>query len=425
MQSLLQQPVLLSCKLTNAVLKFLERRGEDLEPLYERFDWPLYYLRDSSSWLEADRLEFVLKTLDEIYGPRVFNETGVDFFSAVGHASPQLRAWGALDSVLKIVRHVRDLYQQPDRFLASFISPQPQIYGLQHSDENVVFRIGFSDDRMPHTARFLRAILESLPEFIGKPRAHVMWNHGNVSIEWSERQVPFVNQVRTNDNEMPSLSPDLLRTILVDLTTAQRELENARRVIQEKDATIQSLQTAASAVPVAPPVAHTALTATTTYSTTTVSTTTLSATSALGAAPAVTGSDVEKALHEIYKLGDYFARAQQIVTLLRAPSATSGTKLRSGVTLASSQTEALIKRTAWERVSAEAPVAIRRAAMYLRGEADDVASELAVEAAAQATSEGDGEMRDVTGTEENVGAPKTKGLFKKKSATPSFFDHHE
>lgn len=424
MQSLLQQPVLLSCKLTNAVLKFLERRGEDLEPLYERFDWPLYYLRDSSSWLEADRLEFVLKTLDEIYGPRVFNETGVDFFSAVGHASPQLRAWGALDSVLKIVRHVRDLYQQPDRFLASFISPQPQIYGLQHSDENVVFRIGFSDDRMPHTARFLRAILESLPEFIGKPRAHVMWNHGNVSIEWSERQVPFVTQVRTNDNEMPSLSPDLLRTILVDLTTAQRELENARRVIQEKDATIQSLQTAAAAAPVAPPVAHSALTATatTTYSTTTVSTTTLSTTAALNAAPpAVTGSDVEKALHEIYKLGDYFARAQQIVTLLRSPSATTGAKLRSGAPLASSQAEALIKRTAWERVSAEAPVAIRRASMYLRGEAEDVSAELA----AEVVSADGAEMRDVTGTEENVGAPADKGLFKKKTVNPSFFDNHE
>lgn len=423
MQSLLQQPVLLSCKLTNAVLKFLERRGEDLEPLYERFDWPLYYLRDSSSWLEADRLEFVLKTLDEIYGPRVFNETGADFFSAVGHASPQLRAWGALDSVLKIVRNVRDLYQQPDRFLASFISPQPQIYGLQHSDENVVFRIGFSDDRMPHTARFLRAILESLPEFIGKPRAHVMWNHGNVSIEWSERQVPFVTQVRNNDNEMPSLSPDLLRTILVDLTTAQRELENARRVIQDKDATIQSLQAAAQAAPVAPP----SLTATTTYSTTTVSTTTLSTTASVGGTqpPAVTGADVEKALHEIYKLGDYFARAQQIVTLLRAPATAAGTKLRSGVTLASSQSEALIKRTAWERVSAEAPVAIRRASMYLRGEADDVAAEVAMEAAALASEGGvEGEMRDVTGTEENVGTP-AKGSFKKKSATPSFFDQHE
>lgn len=337
----MQSPLLLSCKLTNAVLKFLERRGEDLEPLYERFDWPLYYLRDSSSWLEADRLEYVLKLLNEIYGARVASETGVDFFSAVGHASPQLRAWGALDSVLKIVPGVRELYQQPDRFLASFISPQPQIQGLQHSDENVVFRIGFSDDRMPHTARFLRAILESLPEFIGKPRTHVLWNHGHVSIEWSERQVPFVSHGHLNESQAPSLSPDLLRTILVDLATAQRDLESARRANQEKDALIQSLQSAQVARTVE------------TSPTESVRQQNISA-------AAQTPAGVERALHEIYKLGDYFARAQQIVTLLRAPRAASNL-----------QTEALIKRTAWERVSEEAPVAIRKASMLLQGQAVD------------------------------------------------------
>lgn len=325
----MQSPLLLSCKLTNAALKFLERRGEDLEPLYERFDWPLHYLRDSSSWLEADRLEFVLGALEELYGARVVSETGLDFFTVVGHATPGLRAWGALDSVLKIVPGVRELYHQPDRFLASFISPQPQIQGLQHSDENVVFRIGFSDDRLPHAGRYLRAILESLPEFIGKPRAHVLWNHGNVQIEWSERQVAFVARSSSPDHEAPSLSPELLRTILVDLATAQRELEAARRLLQEKDSQIQAM--GALAATVSP----------------TVSAAVSGATSLL--APATSSMNVEKALHEIYKLGDYFARAQQIVTLLRAP-------------------EPLLKRTSWERVSAEAPLAIRKAAMLLRGE---------------------------------------------------------
>jgi hypothetical protein len=326
----MQSPLLLSCKLTNAALKFLERRGEDLEPLYERFDWPLHYLRDSSSWLEADRLEYVLGALEELYGQRVAAETGLDFFTTVGHASPGLRAWGALDSVLKIVPGVRELYQQPDRFLASFISPQPQIQGLQHNEENVLFRIGFSDDRLPHTGRYLRAILESLPEFIGKPRAHVLWNHGNVEIEWSERQVPFVARSAINENESPSLSPELLRTILVDLATAQRELEGTRRTLQEKDAVIlqqqlllqQQIPEQASAA---------------------------QGIAAKGSAQSASAVVVEKALHEIYKLGDYFARAQQIVTLLRAP-------------------EPLLKRTAWERVSAEAPLAIRKAGMLLRGE---------------------------------------------------------
>lgn len=342
--------------MTNAALKFLERRGEDLEPLYERFDWPLHYLRDSSSWLEADRLEYVLKTLNELFGKRVEAETGVDFFSAVGHASPGLRAWGALDSVLKIVPGVRDLYHQPDRFLASFISPQPQIQGLQHTDENVVFRIGFSDDRMPHTARYLRAVLESLPEFIGKPRTHVLWNHGHVSIEWSERQVPFISHGVVSANEGPSLSPDLLRTILVDLATAQRDLESARRQLQEKDIFIQSLQSQSKIE-----AEVLALERSATAQTTARTTTRTADKSAAMPAPTVAGvtaKNVEQALYEIYKLGDYFARAQQIVTLLRAPRAP----------MSPLQADALIKRTAWDRVSGEAPLAIRNAATLLRGE---------------------------------------------------------
>lgn len=396
MQAPLLQPILLSCKLTHAVLKFLERRGEDLEPLYERFDWPLYYLRDSSSWLEADRLEYVLKMLDEVYGRRVADETGVDFFSAVGHASPSLRAWGALDSVLKIVPGVRQLYQQPDRFLASFISPQPQIQGLQHSDESVVFRIGFSDDRMPHTARYLRAILESLPEFIGKPRTHVMWNHGNVSIEWSERQVPFVSQTQAPENEGPSLSPELLRTILVDLSSAQRELENARRSIQEKDALIAAMQ----AAPLATGLEH------------------------------LKSPAVEKALHEIYKLGDYFARAQQIVTLLRAPPrATPGLSGRVTAPLISSQTEALIKRTAWDRVSLEAPIAIRKAAMFLRGE--EVVDETSAAPLTDVPPTLDPMTSGKTSPKLKAAAAKTlrqasaalAGSASLKSKTPSFFDH--
>jgi hypothetical protein len=320
-----QPPLLLSCKLTHAALRYLERRGEDLEPLYERFDWPLHYLRDSSSWLEADRLEYVLTALEELYGARVLAETGNSFFEAVAYASPQLRAWGALDSVLRIVPGVRELYHQPDRFLGSFISPQPMIQGLSHTSEKTVFRIDFSDDRMPRTAKYLRAALESLPEYIGKPRSHVTWSHGHVSIEWSDRQVPFVPM--TLQTETPSLSPELLRTILVDLANAQRELDLTRRALQERDAELATLT----------------------------------------ASRKEDQSDdrIKLALHEIYKLGDYFARAQQIVTLLRS------TSTRAAGTLVSSSSEAMVRRTAWDRVATEAPLAIRRAAKLLQGEVID------------------------------------------------------
>ncbi|MDX9731683.1 MAG: hypothetical protein RBT63_07930 [Bdellovibrionales bacterium] len=348
----MQAPLLLSCKLTNAVLKFLERRGEDLEPLYERFDWPLHYLRDSSSWLEADRLEYVLAILEEIYGRRVASETGGDFFEYIGHISPQLRAWGALDSVLRIVPGVRDLYQQPDRFLSSFISPQPQIQGLHHTHESTVFRIGFWDDRMPRAARYLKAALESLPEFIGKPRTHVVWNHGHVSIEWSERQVPFVSDSgRLAEGDGPALSPDLLRTILLDLATAQRELEGTRRLLQDRDNEVSKLREQIEQSHVTP-----------------------RALESLSESP-----NVQQALHEIYKLGDYFARAQQIVTLLRNPNSAT---TKSGL-ITTATAEALIKRTSWDRVSQETPIAIRRASVLLQGGDVEFEPEVPAEAKAE------------------------------------------
>lgn len=355
----MQPPLLLSCKLTHAALRFLERRGEDLEPLYERFDWPLHYLRDSSSWLEADRLEYVLATLEELYGARVAADSGHSFFEAVAYASPQLRAWGALDSVLRIVPGVRELYHQPDRFLGSFISPQPIIQGLNHFAEKTVFRIDFSDDRMPRTAKYLRAALESLPEYIGKPRSHVTWSHGHVAIEWSDRQVPFVSLNALSPAESPSLSPELLRTILVDLANAQRELDATRRTLQEREAELQILSAS-----------HTK-----------------------------TGDDerVKLALHEIYKLGDYFARAQQIVTLLR-----SGTGRTGAGSLVSSSSESLVRRTAWDRVALEAPLAIRRAARLLQGETK-----------AEVYSDSSLESFEVSGGEK----PKPS------SRTPSFFDN--
>lgn len=64
------------------------------------------------------------------------------------------------------------------------------------------------------------------------------------------------------------------------------------------------------------------------------------------------------ALHEIYKLGDYFARAQQMITVLRGASGVAGSSKVNA--------EAMVRRTAWDRVSQEAPEAIRRAAQVLQ-----------------------------------------------------------
>ncbi len=362
--------------MTNAALKFLERRGEDLEPLYERFDWPLHYLRDASSWLEAERLEYVLATLEELFGPRVRSETGQSLCEALGHASPQLRAWGALDSVLRIVPGTRELYHQPDRFLASFISPQPVIRALRHSSTEAVeraeFVVDFPDTRMPCATTYLRSALEALPEFIGKQRSHVAWFNGNVLIEWAEHQVPFAPMSNMSPHESPSLSPELMRTIVADLANAQRELETTRRALSDKETELHKLKSDMSL-------------------------------NSAGESQNERDSRMKLALHEIYKLGDYFARAQQMVTILRGPSGPAGS--------ARVNAEAMVRRTAWDRVSQEAPDVIRKAALLLQMDTPLVES-LKPKEFPDSTAN---VAREIPSS-----SPQTSPGFKRKA--PSFFD---
>src|SRR5262245_31058551 len=59
--------VLVSCKITHSVMTYLDRRGEDLGELNDFCDWPTEFLRDPSSWLEADKMENLLKLIDQNY----------------------------------------------------------------------------------------------------------------------------------------------------------------------------------------------------------------------------------------------------------------------------------------------------------------------------------------------------------------------
>lgn len=320
--------------MTNSVLRFLERRGEDLEPLYEKFDWPLHYLRDSSSWLEADRLEYILKTLEEIYGPRIQKETGQDFFEVIASAAPQLRAWGALDSVLRIVPGIKELYFQPDRFLASFISPQPSVrtIGTQTDEtQRLEFEIDLPGNETPRAIRYLRSALEALPEFIGKSRSHVSWASSHVTIEWAERQAAFGPIESIASREAPVLSPELMRTVLNDLSESQRDLEATRRVLADRENELAKLKGLLAKQD------HVA---------------------SLSEGKDHPEARIKLALHEVFKLGDYFARAQQMITILRGPSGVvGGAKVNA---------EVMARKTAWDHVAQEAPEVIRKVAKLLQ-----------------------------------------------------------
>lgn len=56
--------------------------------------------------------------MDREFGP-TFNE---GLAKLVGHECHELRAWGVLDSVIKMMQKPQDLFLQPHRFLSLFPS---------------------------------------------------------------------------------------------------------------------------------------------------------------------------------------------------------------------------------------------------------------------------------------------------------------
>jgi hypothetical protein len=316
--------VLFSCKITHSVLNYLDRRGEDLESFYENCDWPAEFLHDPSSWLEADKMENILRMIDESYGHLAVNdESCVEPLNVtVGHQCKDLRGWGVLDSVLRMVQTPKDLFAQPERFLSYFVSPAPPIGELRRESEQVSFITPISELQFPLVTGYLRAALEALPSYISKPMATVTWDKSRVTISWSEGQASLFGEAEAKDL---SIHPDLVRNILHDLESSQKQIEEMKRLLTTKDEEIEVLRTKNASVG-----------------------------ASAGATSAPEGNRAGRVLHDLYRLGDYIARGQQLITLL------------IGQGRQTPQVKEAMRRVDWEFVAVEGPQLVRRAVAELQ-----------------------------------------------------------
>ncbi len=320
--------MLFSCKITHSVLLSLDRRGEDLTPVYEVFDWPSEFLHDPSSWLEADKMEKLLTVLEKQFGRQPGIEQGL--ILDVGHQCKDLKAWGVLDSVLRMVQTPKDFFAQPERFLSYFISPAPPIGEIRRAADSVSFVLPISDERFPLVTSYLGAVLEALPTYIGKPMASVEWRDSRVSIGWTDSQESLFNEVQKAEL---SLHPELVESILHNLESSQKELEETKQKLRARETELNVMR----ANPAAPLRSEASASA-----------------SDLENANEVSREAVATALHELYRLGDYFARGQQLVTLLIAQGRETP------------QVREAMRRVDWPFVCENAPGAIRDAISQLQ-----------------------------------------------------------
>lgn len=330
--------MLFSCKITHSIINYLDRRGEERETLFEKFDWPSEFLRDPACWLEADKMEMLLSMIDAQYGGRADLDDGVRdaLITSVGHQCKDLRAWGVLDSVLRMVQTPKDLFAQPERLLSYFVSPAPPLGEIRRGPHSVAFVLPVSELQYPFVTEYLRAALEALPTYINKPMASVTWRESRVEISWSENQTSLFSEAQSTEL---SLHPELVRNILANLETSQKELEEMKARLLAKDQEIDALrnklirsdgpaQPSVMPVPAAP-------------------------SSAGGAVWSEEASvrfeqPVSLILSEIYRLGDYLARGHQLITLL------------VGQGLKTPQVQEAMRRVDWSHVVVEGPQTVKR-----------------------------------------------------------------
>lgn len=223
-----------SCKIPNAILSFLEEQGEDISDLYDVSPLPMELLRDPSCWINAPDLEFFLEDLHR------FNfKKEIDFLVQAGHQGPHLHSWGVLDSVLKMMPRPQEIFNQPEKFLSHFISPQPPIENIRRTEESISFDWPLPAEQYPHVTTYLKAALESLPVYIGRPMASCHWTGITIQLVWNH-QMEFVVEDKKDFGHQ--ISPELFQGLIQDLQKTQIEREDLQRYIGDLETKIKDME---------------------------------------------------------------------------------------------------------------------------------------------------------------------------------------
>lgn len=317
-----------SCKITSAVLDFLEQQGEDLAPLLEGVDSPEELLRDSSYWISAKDAEDFLQKALLLYQPKHRESLLV----SAGHTGHERRSWGVLDSVLRMMPQPHEIFAQPEKLISYFVSPAPPIENVVRAANGVEFDLPVSADLYPLVTTYLRASFEALPMYVGQAIGSCAWDGIHLKLSWHQDQQSMFAQ-----DPGHQISPELMRSIVDSLEKHQRELEAKNKELQEKNEfLLRNLKQNAALV----------LQQSTDAATTDVQN--------AGTLDFIEDSSILSLEQNVARLGDYMVRAQQLITMLVAQD-----RLNPSVKEA-------MRRTDWEKIKDLFPQTIGECQSILR-----------------------------------------------------------
>lgn len=325
--------MLFSCKISNTLLTYLENQGEDISPLLEGTSLPEEFLRDPSYWMQASEMElFLSQALLAIE-----KKSEQNFMQKIGHLGPELKAWGVLDSVLRMMPRPHDILSQPARFLSYFISPTPPIDNLKRGESNIDFDIAVSAEQYPLVTSYLASSFESLPLYVGQSAATCDWKGIHVKLNWHLDQKTLFGETETGHQ----ISPDLIRSVLVTLERHSHQLEEKNRELQAKnDALLKSQQQLKETIK-----------------------TRFVMQESTDAYPIFENNsepveNSKQILHNLSKISDYMVRSQQLITMLIAQDRMNP------------QVKEAMRRVDWESVKTQFPVLIEECRQMLNHKGD-------------------------------------------------------
>ncbi len=289
---------------------------------------PEEFLRDPSYWMNSQELEAWLATATNRY-----SKGGQEnLLTLVGHSNPELRAWGVLDSVLRMLPHPQEILNQPERFLSYFISPGPPVDNIVRGISGIEFDVPVMSEQYPLVTSYLRAAFESLPVFVGQHLASCSWAGLHFKMNWSTEQ----ESIFTDVDPGRQISPELMQSIVQSLEKHQQELEEKNRELQSKnESLVKAAKQIEKRIQNAPDLE--------TFQQ-----------GKLKDVDFIDATGAEQIQQNLARLGDYMVRAQQLVTLLIAQDRMSP------------QVKVAMKKVDWPRVLDQFPVLVSQSRQILQ-----------------------------------------------------------
>lgn len=296
-----------SCKVSYSVIVYLERQGAQLEAYFENSGAPIELLKDPTCWLSVDEME---KFLVEVAEFQSFKNTEA-MYREIGQNNFDLRAWGVLDSVLKMVESPKDIYDQPDRFLSYFLTPHPDLKIEKIADNKTLFNLA-SKPEADNILAYLIGAVEGLPSYMGKPTAHIAQvTSTSYQISWSDDQESLFDEQELKRRQF---HPEIVQSVMQSLQEGTEESSAFTSEAFEKMVAVEVEKRMEKWL----------------------------------SKQKEFDASLFKIKNDFYKMYDYFTRAQQIITLI-SPSAREASVKEAQ------------RRVDWEHIQKEFPKMVESA----------------------------------------------------------------